>query len=117
MYASIHSVYAKPCIKREVDHSRTLTDPGLPDEFLADIGPIMKKVAVMNGENAYNIVQVCSNPSRRSFRPSYTESEQRQVSLAKRRPRTFPCRHEAGERTYARTRADARELAVISCDR
>ncbi|KAG2338718.1 HIT-like protein, partial [Suillus weaverae] len=38
-------------------HSRTLTDPGLPDEFLADVGPIMKKIAVMNGEDSYNIVQ------------------------------------------------------------
>ncbi|KAG1736636.1 HIT-like domain-containing protein [Suillus paluster] len=38
-------------------HSRTLTDPGLPDEFLADIGPIMKKIAVMNGEDSYNIIQ------------------------------------------------------------
>ncbi|KAG1767103.1 HIT-like domain-containing protein [Suillus occidentalis] len=39
-------------------HSRTLTDPGLPDEFLADVGPIMKKIAVMNGEESYNIIQV-----------------------------------------------------------
>lgn len=38
-------------------HSRTLTDPGLPDEFLADVGPIMKKIAVMNGEDSYNIIQ------------------------------------------------------------
>jgi len=38
-------------------HSRTLTDPGLPDEYLADIGPIMKKIAVMNGESAYNVIQ------------------------------------------------------------
>lgn len=38
-------------------HSRTLTDPGLPDEFLADIGPILKKIAVMNNEDSYNIVQ------------------------------------------------------------
>lgn len=38
-------------------HSRTLTDPGLPDEFLADVGPIMKKIAVMNGEESYNIIQ------------------------------------------------------------
>jgi hypothetical protein len=35
-----------------------LTDPELPDEYLADIGSIMKKIAVMNGENAYNIIQV-----------------------------------------------------------
>jgi diadenosine tetraphosphate (Ap4A) HIT family hydrolase len=38
-------------------HSRTLTDPGIPDEFLADVGPIMKKIAVMNGEDSYNIIQ------------------------------------------------------------
>ncbi|KAG2130866.1 HIT-like domain-containing protein [Suillus clintonianus] len=38
-------------------HSRTLTDPGLPDEFLADVGPIMKKIAVMNGDESYNIIQ------------------------------------------------------------
>lgn len=38
-------------------HSRTLTDPGLPDEFLADVGPIMKKIAVMNGEDSYNVIQ------------------------------------------------------------
>lgn len=38
-------------------HSRTLTDPGVPDEFLADVGPIMKKIAVMNGEESYNIIQ------------------------------------------------------------
>ncbi|KIK40555.1 hypothetical protein CY34DRAFT_807077 [Suillus luteus UH-Slu-Lm8-n1] len=38
-------------------HSRTLTDPGLPDEFLADVGPIMKKIAVMNGEESYNVIQ------------------------------------------------------------
>ncbi|KAG1880202.1 hypothetical protein F4604DRAFT_1750901 [Suillus subluteus] len=43
-------------------HSRTLTDPGLPDEFLADVGPIMKKIAVMNGEDSYNIIQVCPSP-------------------------------------------------------
>jgi hypothetical protein len=35
-----------------------LTDPGVPDEFLADVGPIMKKIAVMNGEESYNIIQV-----------------------------------------------------------
>ncbi|KAG1726219.1 HIT-like protein, partial [Suillus lakei] len=38
-------------------HSRTLTDPGLPDEFLADVGPIMKKIAAMNGEDLYNVIQ------------------------------------------------------------
>lgn len=38
-------------------HSRTLTDPGLPDEFLADIGPILRKIAVMNNEDSYNIIQ------------------------------------------------------------
>ncbi|KAG2126433.1 HIT-like domain-containing protein [Suillus cothurnatus] len=38
-------------------HSRTLTDPRIPDEFLADIGPIMQKIAVMNGEYSYDIIQ------------------------------------------------------------
>lgn len=50
------------------DHSRTLTDPGLPDEFLADVGPIMKKIAVMNGEESYNVIQVCPSPSARAVR-------------------------------------------------
>jgi hypothetical protein len=37
-------------------------DHGLPDEFLADVGPIMKRIAAMNGEDSYNIIQVHFSP-------------------------------------------------------
>ena len=39
-----------------LDHGRTLVD--LPDEYLADIGPVLKKVAHATGAEQYNILQV-----------------------------------------------------------
>ncbi|KAF4571372.1 Adenosine 5'-monophosphoramidase [Pleurotus pulmonarius] len=36
-------------------HARTLGD--LPDEYLSDIGPVMKKVAQATGADNYNILQ------------------------------------------------------------
>jgi len=36
-------------------HARTIAD--LPDEYLADIGPVVKKVAVATGAENYNILQ------------------------------------------------------------
>ncbi|PSR79253.1 hypothetical protein PHLCEN_2v7111 [Hermanssonia centrifuga] len=37
------------------DHAKTLTE--LPDEYLADIGPAVKKVALATGAEQYNILQ------------------------------------------------------------
>ncbi|KAF9256616.1 HIT-like protein, partial [Marasmius fiardii PR-910] len=37
-------------------HAETIAD--LPDEYLADIGPTVKKIALATGAQAYNIVQV-----------------------------------------------------------
>lgn len=39
-----------------LDHARTLGD--LPDEYLADIGPVLKKVALATGAEQYNVLQV-----------------------------------------------------------
>jgi hypothetical protein len=39
------------------DHARTIAD--LPDEYLRDIGPVVKKVAIATGAENYNVVQVC----------------------------------------------------------
>ncbi|KAM6496793.1 HIT-like domain containing protein [Amanita muscaria] len=36
-------------------HARTIAD--LPDEYLSDIGPVVKKVAVATGAENYNIIQ------------------------------------------------------------
>ncbi|KAL0069645.1 hypothetical protein AAF712_003303 [Marasmius tenuissimus] len=36
-------------------HAETIAD--LPDEYLADIGPALKKIAVATGAAAYNVVQ------------------------------------------------------------
>ncbi|KAJ3992434.1 HIT-like domain-containing protein [Lentinula boryana] len=36
-------------------HAVTIAD--LPDEYLADIGPVVKKVALATGASAYNILQ------------------------------------------------------------
>ncbi|KAJ3985377.1 HIT-like protein [Lentinula detonsa] len=36
-------------------HAVTIAD--LPDEFLADIGPVVKKVALATGASAYNVLQ------------------------------------------------------------
>lgn len=38
------------------DHAKTLLD--LPDEYLRDIGPVLKKVASSTGVEQYNILQV-----------------------------------------------------------
>ncbi|KAJ3801136.1 HIT-like protein [Lentinula aff. detonsa] len=37
------------------DHAVTIAD--LPDEYLADIGPVVKKVALATGASAYNVLQ------------------------------------------------------------
>ncbi|KAG6910405.1 hypothetical protein DXG01_010760 [Tephrocybe rancida] len=37
------------------DHAETLGD--LPDEFLSDIGPVIKKVALATGVKDYNVIQ------------------------------------------------------------
>ncbi|KAF9066051.1 HIT-like domain-containing protein [Rhodocollybia butyracea] len=36
-------------------HAVTITD--LPDEYLADIGPVVKKIAIATGATAYNVLQ------------------------------------------------------------
>ncbi|KAF8342542.1 HIT-like domain-containing protein, partial [Amanita rubescens] len=36
-------------------HARTIAD--LPDEYLCDIGPVVKKVAIATGAENYNVVQ------------------------------------------------------------
>ncbi|KAF8636051.1 hypothetical protein AX17_003835 [Amanita inopinata Kibby_2008] len=36
-------------------HARTIAD--LPDEYLRDIGPVLKKVAVATGADNYNVLQ------------------------------------------------------------
>ncbi|KAK7036780.1 hypothetical protein VNI00_011446 [Paramarasmius palmivorus] len=41
--------------REERDHAETLAD--LPDEYLRDIGPVVKKIALSTGVEAYNIVQ------------------------------------------------------------
>ncbi|KAG7091954.1 hypothetical protein E1B28_008343 [Marasmius oreades] len=41
-------------------HAETIAN--LPDEYLADIGPVVKKVALATGAEAYNIVQVGFSP-------------------------------------------------------
>jgi galactose-1-phosphate uridylyltransferase len=38
------------------DHAEKLTD--LPDEYLRDIGPVIKKIAQATGAEQYNVVQV-----------------------------------------------------------
>lgn len=38
------------------DHAKTLGD--LPDEYLRDIGPLLKRVALATGVEQYNILQV-----------------------------------------------------------
>jgi hypothetical protein len=38
------------------DHAETLAD--LPDEYLREIGPVIKKVALATGVEQYNVVQV-----------------------------------------------------------
>ena len=38
------------------DHAEKLTD--LPDEYLRDIGPVIKKIALATGVEQYNIIQV-----------------------------------------------------------
>lgn len=38
------------------DHARTIGD--LPDEFLSDVGPVLKKIAFATGVEQYNILQV-----------------------------------------------------------
>ncbi|KAE9402609.1 hypothetical protein BT96DRAFT_543539 [Gymnopus androsaceus JB14] len=38
------------------DHAKTIGD--LPDEYLSDIGPVIKKIALATGVEQYNIVQV-----------------------------------------------------------
>ena len=40
------------------DHARTIGE--LPDEYLSDIGPILKKIALATGAEQYNILQVWS---------------------------------------------------------
>ena len=40
-----------------LDHARTIAD--LPDEYLSDIGPVVKKVAIATGAENYNVIQVC----------------------------------------------------------
>ena len=42
-----------------LDHARTISD--LPDEYLSDIGPMLKKVAFATGAEQYNILQVRVN--------------------------------------------------------
>ena len=37
------------------DHARTIAD--LPDEYLSDIGPLLKKVSSATGAEHYNVVQ------------------------------------------------------------
>ena len=37
-------------------HAKTLLD--MPDEYLADIGPVIKKVARATGAEQYNVLQV-----------------------------------------------------------
>jgi len=39
-----------------LDHAKTLAD--LPDEYLREIGPAVKKVALATGAMDYNILQV-----------------------------------------------------------
>jgi diadenosine tetraphosphate (Ap4A) HIT family hydrolase len=41
------------------DHAETIGD--LPDEYLRDIGPVVKKIALATGVEQYNVVQVCSS--------------------------------------------------------
>lgn len=53
-------VYYSISLHLTADHAKTLTE--LPDESLADIGPLIKKVAVATGAEEYNILQV-SGPS------------------------------------------------------
>ena len=38
------------------DHARTIGE--LPDEYLSDIGPLLKKVALSTGVEQYNVLQV-----------------------------------------------------------
>ncbi|KAK7446718.1 hypothetical protein VKT23_014413 [Stygiomarasmius scandens] len=47
-------------------HAKTLAD--LPDEYLADIGPVIKKIALSTGVEQYNIVQ---NNGKMAFQESY----------------------------------------------
>ncbi|KAL0571894.1 hypothetical protein V5O48_010068 [Marasmius crinis-equi] len=63
-YASHPQVYVDFCLlcttifdEYEIreDHAETIAD--LPDEYLADIGPTVKKIALATGAAAYNIVQ------------------------------------------------------------
>ena len=46
-----------PLTKDNSDHARTLGE--LPDEYLRDIGPVIKKVALSTGVEQYNVMQVC----------------------------------------------------------
>ena len=41
------------CIR--IGHAKTLLD--MPDEYLTDIGPVLKKVATLTGAEHYNILQ------------------------------------------------------------
>ena len=58
-YTHLDSETFRPGLKllsTGLDHAKTLGD--LPDEYLRDIGPVLKKVALSTGVEAYNIVQV-----------------------------------------------------------
>ncbi|KAF5384719.1 hypothetical protein D9757_006273 [Collybiopsis confluens] len=46
-------------------HAVTIAD--LPDEYLADIGPVVKKVAVATGAKAYNVLQASNNNGKLAF--------------------------------------------------
>ncbi|KAJ8483495.1 hypothetical protein ONZ45_g14580 [Pleurotus djamor] len=45
-----------PRIRRpHINHARTIAE--LPDEYLADMGPVIKKVAIATGAEHYNVLQ------------------------------------------------------------
>ena len=69
-----------------LDHARTIAD--LPDEYLRDIGPVVKTVAIATEAENYNVIQVCyllvsSIETRRSIQ-SFSFVEQWQARIPAR---------------------------------
>ncbi len=56
MYAHLPALDVFTHILKLSDHARTLTE--LPDEYLGDIGPTIKKVALVTGAEQFNVLQV-----------------------------------------------------------